>query len=418
VPPAVRVRRLAGPLEEPQFRNYFFARAFSMLGDAIVPVALAFAVLDIERSASALGLVLASYTVPRVILIMFAGVWADRLPRNLLMVATDLLRFGAQGTAAILLISGHAEIWHLIALNLIQGVGSSFFGPASTGLVPQVVSAGRLQEANGLLSLTGSSFEVLGPVLAGVFVATVGPGWALGIDAATFLVSAMFLVRLQLPERLPRVAQSFLNDLRGGWREFFSRTWLWVDGIYSAVGNMVVLAPVWALGPLVAEESLDGATSWAAIVTAFGLGSVLGGLGVIRLKPERPIFAGVAVLSLLALPPALLAIPAPTAAIAAGAFAAGFGLIFFNTLFETTVQEQVPEEALSRVTAIDWMLSLALYPLGLALAGFVAEAIGTGPTLAIAAAWALVSTVAVLLVPGVRAVRRRPATTASVSSSE
>jgi hypothetical protein len=216
----------------------------------------------------------------------------------------------------------------------------------------------------------------------------------------------MFLVRLRLPERLPRVAQSFLSDLRGGWREFFSRTWLWVDGIYSAAGNMAVLAPVWALGPLVAEESLDGATSWAAIATCFGLGSVLGGVSVIRLKPERPIFAGVAVLSLLALPPALLAIPAPTAAIAAGALAAGFGLIFFNTLFETTVQEQVPEEALSRVTAIDWMLSLALYPLGLALAGFVAEAIGTGPTLTIAAVWAIVSTVVVLLVPGVRAVRR------------
>jgi MFS family permease len=402
----MNVRRLAGPLEEPLFRNYFFARAFSMLGDAIVPVALAFAVLAVERSASALGLVLASYTVPRVVLLMFAGVWADRLPRNLLMVATDLLRFGTQGTAAILLISGVAEIWHLIVLQLLQGVGSSFFVPASTGLVPQVVSRGRLQEANGLLNLTGSSFGVLGPVLAGVFVATVGPGWALAVDAATFLVSAMFLVRLRLPERPPRLAESFFSELRGGWREFFSRTWLWVDGFYSALGNMVVLAPVWALGPLVAEESLDGATSWAAIATGFGLGSVVAGAAVIRFKPERPIFAGVAVLSLLALPPALLAVPAPTAAIAAGAFLAGFGLIFFNTLFETTVQEQVPEHALSRIAAIDWMLSLALYPIGLALAGFVAEAIGIGPTLTIAAVWSVVSTAVVLCVPGVRAVRR------------
>jgi MFS family permease len=402
----MNVRRLAGPLEEPQFRNYFFARAFSMLGDAIVPVALAFAVLEIEQSASALGLVLAAYVVPRVFLIMFAGVWADRLPRNQLMVATDLLRFASQGTAAFLLISGTAEIWHLIVLQLLQGVGSSFFAPASTGLLPQVVSAGRLQEANGLLSLTQSSFEVLGPVAAGVFVATVGAGWALAIDAATFLISASFLVRLRLPERMPRMAESFLSELRGGWREFFSRTWLWVDGLNSAVGNMVVLAPVWALGPLVAEESLDGAGSWAAIVACFGVGSVFGGAAVIRFKPERPIFTGVAVLSLLALPPALLAVPAPTAAIAAGAFAGGFGLIFFNTLFETTVQEQVPEQALSRVTAIDWMLSLVLYPIGLAGAGVVAEAIGTGPTLTIAAVWAVASTIVVLLVPGVREVRR------------
>ncbi|HYZ18404.1 MAG TPA: MFS transporter [Gaiellaceae bacterium] len=409
----MRFRALAGPLEEPQFRNFFFARGFSMLGDAIVPVALAFAVLDIERSASALGLVLAAYTVPRVVLIMFAGVWADRLPRNQLMVATDLLRFASQATAALLLISGAAEIWHLIALNLVSGVGASFFVPASTGLVPQIVSPGRLQEANGLLSLTGSSFDVLGPVLGGVFVATVGSGWAFAADAATFLVSAVFLTRLALPPRIPRVAETFLRELRAGWREFTSRGWLWVDGLFSALANMTVLAPVWALGPLVAEESLDGATSWAAIVTCFGLGSVIAGAAVIRFKPERPVFAGVVVLSLLALPPALLAVPAPTPVIAAGAFLAGFGLIFFNTLFETTVQEQVPSEALSRVAAIDWMLSLALYPVGLALAGFVAEAIGTGPTLAIAAAWSVVSTVAVLMVPSVREVRRRPATIAA-----
>jgi MFS family permease len=381
-----------------------------MLGDSIVPVALAFAVLAIERSASALGLVLAAYSVPRVILLLVAGVWADRLPRNLVMVATDLLRFASQATAAFLLVSGTAEVWHLIVLNVLHGIGASFFLPASTGLVPQVISPGRLQEANGLLSLTGSGFDVLGPVLAGVFVATIGPGWALAIDAATFLVSAAFLARLSLPERAARAAASFVSELRGGWHEFTSRTWLWVDGVYSALGNMAVLAPVWTLGPLVAEESLNGASSWAAIVTCFGLGSVLAGVTVIRLKPERPVFAGVAALSLLALPPALLAVPTPTAAIAGGAFLAGFGLIFFNTLFETAVQQHVPDEALSRVAAIDWMLSLALYPLGLALAGFVADLIGTGPTLAAAAVWAVVSTAIVLLIPSVQEVRRRPAT--------
>ena len=403
-------RSRLGPLEEPQFRNYFFARALSLLGDAIVPVALAFAVLDIERSASALGLVLAAYSVPRVVLILVGGVWADRLPRNLVMVAADLLRFASQGTAAVLVISGDAEIWHLIVLNLLHGVGASFFIPASTGLVPDIVSPARLQQANGLLSTTGSAFEVLGPVLAGVFVATIGPGWALAIDAVTFLVSAAFLIRLRLPERVERVASSFVAEVREGWREFTARTWLWVDGVYSAAGNAAILAPVWTLGPRVAKDSLNGASSWAAIVTCFGLGSVLGGLAVIRFRPERPIFAGVAALSLLALPPALLAFPAETPVIAAGAVCAGFGLIFFNTLFETTVQEYVPREALSRVASIDWMLSLALYPIGLALAGFVADAIGTGPTLALAAAWAVGSTAAVLLVPSVRAVRRRPAT--------
>jgi MFS family permease len=381
-----------------------------MLGDAIVPVALAFAVLEIEKSASALGLVLAANTVPRILFILVGGVWADRLPRNLVMVATDLLRFGSQGLAAVLLVSGEAEIWHLFVLNLLHGTGAAFFIPASSGLVPQIVSPARLQEANGLVSMTGSGFEVLGPVIGGVLVATVGPGWALGIDALTFLISAAFLVGLGLPEGPVRVAASFLSEVRGGWREFISRTWLWVDGLYSALGNAVVLAPVWALGPLVAEDSLNGASSWAAIVAAMGLGSVLGGLGSMRLRPERPIFAGVVTLSLLALPPALLAGPSPTVAIAAGAFAAGFGLIFFNTLFETTVQERVPSEALSRVVSIDWLLSLALYPIGLAGAGLVADQIGVGPTLVGAAVFCVVSTAIVLCVPSVRGVRRRPAT--------
>src|SRR5688500_4251042 len=191
----MNLEKFAGPLEEAQFRNYFFARSFSMLGDAIVPVALAFAVLDIEKSASALGLVLAAYTVPQVVFMLAAGVWADRLPRNLVLIASDVLRFGSPAAAALLLISGEAEVWHLIVLNFVHGTGGAFFRPASTGLVPQLVSAARLQEANGLLSLTSSGFEVVGPVIAGILVATVGPGWPLGIDALTFLVSAAFLLR-------------------------------------------------------------------------------------------------------------------------------------------------------------------------------------------------------------------------------
>ena len=404
-----RLWKLAGPLEEPRFRNYFFARAFSLLGDGIVPVALAFAVLEIEKSASALGLVLAAYTIPQVLFMLAAGVWADRLPRNLILVASDVLRFCSQGTAALLLITGEAEVWHLVVLNFVHGTGSAFFRPASSGLVPQLVSPARLQEANGLVSLTSSGFQVIGPVVGGILVATVGAGWALGIDAVTFLVSAAFLLKLEVPEAPMRIAASFFSELRGGWREFTSRTWLWVDGVHSALANAVIGAPFLALGPLVAEESLNGASSWAAIVAAFGLGAVAGGLLVMRFKPERPLFAGVAALSLLALPPALLAGPAPTAAIAIGSFAGGCGLIFFNTLFETTVQEQVPEHALSRVVSIDWMLSLLLYPLGLATAGLVGDWIGTGPTLVGAAVFAVVSTAIVLMVPSVREVRRGPA---------
>jgi Transmembrane secretion effector len=154
-------------------------------------------------------------------------------------------------------------------------------------VIPQVVSPGRGQQANALLSLTGSAFFVVGPAAAGVIIAVANPGVAIAVDSVTFLISAAFLARLRLPRALERIQMGFLRDLRDGWREFRSRTWLWVDGVYSALGNAFALAPLWALGPLVAERDLDGASSWAAIATAFGLGSVAGGVFAIRLSRCR-----------------------------------------------------------------------------------------------------------------------------------
>jgi hypothetical protein len=199
----------------------------------------------------------------------------------------------------------------------------------------------------------------------------------------------------------------FVAELRAGWREFRSRTWLWVDGVYSALANALVLSPLFVLGPFVAERELAGSSSWATIATAFGIGSVAGGVLAIRLRPRWPLRIAVTALLTLALPPALLAIPAETSAIAVASFAAGLGLIFFNTIFETTVQQRVPAESLSRVASIDWVLSVGLQPVGFALVGPTAEAIGVSTTLAAAAAWMIVSTAAVLLVPNVRNLPRK-----------
>jgi MFS family permease len=398
----MQVRRMLGALDEREFRRLYFARAFSQLGDGLLPVALAFAVLAVDPSASALGFVLAARSVPLVLFLLVGGVWADRLERQRVMLAADLLRAGTQAVLAALVLTGSAELWHFLVLTFLYGCGAAFFLPASTGLIPQVVSAGRLQQANALLSLTGSGFSVVGPALAGVIIAVADPGWAIAVDSATFLVSASFLARLQLPRAVERVQLGFLTDLRDGWREFRSRTWLWVDGVYSALGNAFTLSPFWALGPVVAERELDGASSWATIATAFGLGAVVGGVFAIRLRPDRPLRLAVSALTLLALPPALMAVPTETASIAVAAFAAGLGLIFFNTIFETTVQQYVPPESLSRVASIDWVLSVGLQPLGFALAGPLAESVGLSTTLAAAAVWIIASTAVVLAIPSVR----------------
>jgi MFS family permease len=383
----------------------YLARAFSLFGDALVPVALAFAVLAVDRSPTALGFVLASRFVSLVVFLLVGGVIGDRLSRKGVLIASDIVRFGAQSITAWLLITAHAMVWELVALAFVYGMGEAFFRPTSTGFVPETVSRARLQQANALLAVTTNTWTVVGPVVAGVLVTTVGAGWAIGADALTFLVSALFVWRIRSSRPLPRPESTFFRDLADGWQVFTSQTWLWVDGVFSAISNCVVLAPLLALGPVVALRSLGGAPSWATIVAALGIGSTLGGLALLRVTPSRPLLLGVPLLALLALPTALLAVPAPTVVIAVGALAGGFGLAVFNTLFETTVQHHVAPDALSRVSSIDWLMSVGLFPLGLAVAGPAAAAFGVRLPLVIAAAWIVASTIIVLAVPSVRHIR-------------
>jgi MFS family permease len=395
-----------GILRERRFRSLYFARTFSMLGDGIVPVALAFAVLEVERSATALGLVLAAQAATRVGFILVGGVVGDRLPRRLVMVTSDLVRFGTQAATAALLITQHAELWHLAALQATHGAASAFFLPASTGIIPELVPRNRLQEANALVSLTSSAFSLVGPVVSGTIVATAGPGWAFAVDSGTFLLSASFLLRIGSLGAIAATTDSFLAQFRAGWYEVRSRTWLWMDGLFSALANAITLAPIWVLGPLIAKESLAGARSWAAITALFGAGAIAGSIGALRFKPERPLFVAWSLLALFALPPAMLAIPAPTAVIAASAFLAGISLNFANTLFETVLQQEVPSSAISRATSFTWGLALVLQPIGFAVVGPIADALGMRATLIGAGAWELVACAIVLSVPGVRDLRR------------
>src|SRR5207248_8114665 len=217
-----------GALGEPDFRRLYVARAFSLFGDGLVPVALPFAVLSIDPSPAGLGFVLASRSLSLVVFLLVAGVIADRLARKYVLIASDLVRLMAQGAMAGLLIGGAARLWHLIGLVFVYGIGDAFFRPTSTGFVPETVSRPRLQQANALLSLTNSTFAVLGPVVAGVLIVTVGPGWALALDAATFLVSATFVGQIRAAAVMRAQASSFLRELAQGWQVFRSRTWLWV----------------------------------------------------------------------------------------------------------------------------------------------------------------------------------------------
>jgi hypothetical protein len=300
------------------------------------------------------------------------------------------------------LVSGAARLWEIVALQAVLGAASGFFNPASTGFLPIVVSPARLQDANALRGAALAAGQVAGPVLAGVLVATVGSGEALLVDAATFGVSALLLARVRVaePER-DGPPERFWAELRSGWGEVRSRTWVWsIIGAFSVINLLV--APFYVLGPLVARQDLGGATAWAAILAGNGAGQVLGAALSMQVRPYRPLRAAVLACGLGCIPTALLAAGTPAVVIGAAAVLAGAGVMLFNTLWETTLQSHIPVAALSRVSAYDWFGSLTFQPIGFALAGPVAVAIGTTSTLWGAAALELVLVASLLLVRDVR----------------
>jgi MFS family permease len=367
------------------FRLVFGAYAVSVLGDRMVVIALPFAVLHLGGSATDIGIVLMCRTVPLVGSLLIGGVVADRTSRRTVMVGADLSRLVTQGLLAALLIAGEPEIWMLALLSGLTGAATGFFNPASTGLLPAVVPPERLQQANGLRATAMSGGEILGPALGGVLVAAAGAGWALAVDAATFAASAAFLAGLRLPRRLPREERtSFVADLRQGWSEFRSRTWVWT--FVGAGGIATLLWGTWTvLGPVVANRDLGGAAAWGTVLAGTGVGAMVGALIAIRIRPRRPLALGAVCLSSFALPPALLALGMPTPVLAAGTFLAGAGMMLDGSVWESTLQRKIPSEALSRVAAYDWFGSLALGPIGLAIAGPLAAALGIDGALWLAA---------------------------------
>jgi MFS family permease len=251
-----------GPLRDRPFRLLFAGRAVSSFGDRLAPVALTFAVLHLTGgSVTDLGIVLAAQSVPLVLFVLLGGVWADRLPRQRVMLASDLVRFATQGASAVLIVDGTARVWQLAALQAVYGMADGFFTPAANGLVPQVVAADDLQPANALLGLSENATSILGPAVAGVIVVVIGAGWGLAIDAVTFVVSAVFLSALRVDRTAQVVrdrATSVLKELRAGWKGFSSRRWLLVSVSYFMLMFVFGFSTYQVLGPAVAEKHLGG----------------------------------------------------------------------------------------------------------------------------------------------------------------
>lgn len=396
-----------GVLGERNFRLFLTGYTASLIGSAMVPVALTFAVLDQGHGVVAVSAVLAAEFVPLVALLLLGGVIADRVPRRAAMLTADVVRCLSEALLALALLTGSASLWEVIVLAGVLGAGQAFFGPALTGLVPQLASPERLQQANALRGVATSTGQVLGPSLAGIIVAAGGAGWAIAADSATFAISALALLAVRLPPLAAPERKSLVSELAGGWREFRSHNWLWVIVAQYATFNALTVAPFMVLGAVVAHERLGGAGAWGAILASLGAGSILGGLIATRIRSARPLVTATLGAAVYALPVALIAVPASTIVIALAAAAAGIGLSIFDALWETTIQREIPRATLSRVSAYDWLGSIAFVPLGFLLAGPLAALLGIQATLLLGAAWAIGSCAVVLSNGSVRALAPR-----------
>ena len=398
---------MRGPFGEREFRLLFLGRTTSFVGTAFANVALAFAVLEVSGSKADLGYVLAARSVPQVVFLLAGGIWSDRLPRHHVMVGSNLVSGLSQSAVAALLLSGNARIWQLAALAALNGTSSAFFFPASTGIVPQTVPRPLLQSANAFLRLGLNASFIGGAALGGVVVGATSPGVGIAVDAASFFLAAGSLAAMRLPATLRMEGSSFVSELREGWREFSSRTWPWAIVAQFAIVNAVEQGAEQVLGPAIAKDHLGGATGWGLVLTAGSLGLLAGGLLVLRLRPERPLLAATLGF-LLTIPfPLMLSIPASLPVVVAASAVAGIGIEVFSVLWDTTLQQEIAQEKLSRVSSYDALGSFVLTPLGLAAAGPVAQVAGTRETMLGAAALSLGATLAVLLSRDVRTIRRR-----------
>lgn len=383
------------------FRLLFAGHGVSVFGDRMVTVALAFAVLEVGGSASAVGLVLAASWVPTVASVLVGGVLADRMSRRTVMVAADLVRVGSQGGMAALLVTGAAEVWMLAALAGVTGAAIGFFNPAATGLLPDVVPSEGLQAANALRSTAASVSEILGPLAAGLLVAATEAGWAIAADAVTFGISGACLAALRVGRSAEREPATFLKDLMDGWLAVRSRRWVWTFLVYFAVAN--VMWGAWtALGPVVAARDLGGAGPWGTVLAAVGAGALLGSLAATRVRPTKPLIFVALMDALFGLPLAFLAASTSVPVLALGGVLSGAGMMLGMSVWETTLQREIPPESLSRVASYDWFGSYAVYPIGLAIWGPLAGAIGIHTALWLAFGLFFASVLALLAVPDIR----------------
>ncbi len=394
------------PLRRPNFRRQWIAHSLSVFGDNVAPIALAFGVLAVYKSATTLGIVLAARTVTLIVLVPIGGLFADRLCRSRVMVSCDAVRFLAQGASGLMLLEARPSLALLALLQGLVGAGTGLFEPAAFGLTQETADPTQLQESNALLSLSISGSGILGPLFAGLVISLGSPGIALLADALTYLASMLLLLKIKSSAARHVSGENLLRGLALGWHEIRIRSWVWISLVNFMVFQLVALPAFFVMGPVIAKASLSGAVGWSIISVAVGIGSLVGDVAALSSHVSRPLRRGFGALTLSA--PVLILLGAAPNLLALLVPAALFGLAMThaNTMWFTSLHEHIPANAISRVSSYDWLISTALRPLGFSAVGFVVVAFGRTLTMVSAGIIVLAAQCVVLAVPSVRRLGR------------
>jgi MFS family permease len=397
------------PLRFPGFRAWLAGRAINALGNSIAPIALAFVVLDISHAARDLGLVVGSRTLVNVLFVLFGGVLADRLPKRGLMIGASISSGVSQAVVAMMALTHTATIPSLLALGAFNGMASAVSFPASSAILPQIVPADIRQQANALARLSLNSASIVGAPVGGILAASAGPAWGIGLDAATFFLGAFCFAFIKPPPRKeasPKINQSITLDLHTGWKEFWTRKWLWAVVAGFCMINAALVGGMSVLGPMVADET-TGRHLWGFVLAAETGGMIIGAIVAMRLRIRRLLLFGVAMTAFGAVPLFVLGTRPLFLPLVAAGFIAGLSIQQFGIAWETTMQEHVPSDKLARVYSYDMLGSLMAVPIGQISVGPLAEIFGVGDTLIALSALVICSVAGMLASGDVRRLEHR-----------
>lgn len=389
-------------MQDRSFRWFFIARAITMTTGSMSSIALAFAVLEIDNDARSLSYVLAAFTVSNIVFILFGGVVADRMPRALVIQTCYVIDILSVGAMATLLFTGTATVPLLVMLSIVTGASTAFVMPAMQGIIPQLTTPEHLQQANAMLSFVRSTVTIGGPIIAGILVTAVGPAWAMIVQVVGWLVAIPVLALVKLPPPASSGGSTLFHDLRLGWNEFWSRTWLWTIVLAFMVMNAIHVGAWSVAGPYIAKnDERLGIAGWGWVLSAEGVGILLMTLVLMWVPLKRPLRLGMIGMAMFAIPLTMLGVHPAVVLLAIAAFLAGVGHEVFSTGWNVAMMENIPVDRLSRVSSYDILGSFVVMPIGTLIYGWLITHADVSTVLIASGVLYAVIALATLVVPSV-----------------